>query len=115
MRIRCFKIDGFITIYNGTRYLIVLGSEKYDFISNGIRYIISQKSSIRCRFSHYFVKIKVDSYDSLPIEKKLTLHNVIMHIKSVLNKDKNHYYYKLSLEKCFYQLTKNNRKFLFIV
>ena len=31
------------------------------------------------------------SYDSLPIEKMLTLHNVIIHIKSVPNKDKNHY------------------------
>ena len=40
-------------------------------------------------FSHYFAKIKVDSYDSLPVEKILTLNNVIIHIKSVLNKDKN--------------------------
>ena len=29
----------------------------------------------------------------------LTLHNVIMLIKSVLNKYKNHYYYKIFLEK----------------
>ena len=42
-------------------------------------------------FSHYFAKFKVDSYDSLPIEKILMLHNVIIHIKSVPNKDKNHY------------------------
>ena len=53
-----------------------------------------------------FAKIKVDSYDSLPTEKILTLHNVIIHIKSVLNKDKNHYYYKIFLEKCSYQLAK---------
>ena len=30
-----------------------------------------------------------------------------MLIKSVLNKDKNHYYYKKFLEKCSYQLAKN--------
>ena len=36
----------------------------------------------------------VNSYGSLPIEKQLTFDNVITHIKSVLNKDKNHYYYK---------------------
>ena len=41
-------------------------------------------------FSHYHVKIKVDSCDTLPVEKKFTLHNVIVLIKSVLNKDKNH-------------------------
>ena len=64
------------------------------------------KSSITYIFSHYFAKIKVYSYDSLPIEKTLTLHNVIILIKSVLNKDKNHYYYKIFLEKCSYQLAK---------
>ena len=53
-------------------------------------------------FSHSFAKIKVDSYDSLPAEKRLTLHNVIIHIKSVLNKDKNYYYYEIFLEKCLY-------------
>ena len=57
-------------------------------------------------FSHYYVKIKVDSYDSLPIEKTLTLLHVIILIESILNKDKNHYYYNIFLEKCSYQLAK---------
>ena len=82
------------------------GSEKYEAIYNRIRYLISLKSGITYIFSHYFAKIKVDSYNSLPIEKLLTWHNVIMHIKSVLNKDKNHYFYKIFLEKCSYQLAK---------
>ena len=42
------------------------------------------------------MKIKVDSYDSLPIGETLTFHNVIILIKSVLNKDQIHYYYILS-------------------
>ena len=73
-----------------------------------MRYLISQKSRITYIFSHYIAKIKVDSYDSLPIEKRLTLHNgiSIIHIKSVLNKVKSHYYYKIFLEKCSYQLAK---------
>ena len=49
-------------------------------------------------------EIKFHSYHSLPIEKTMTLHNVIIIIKSVLNKDKNHYYYNMFLEKCSYQL-----------
>ena len=51
---------------------------------------------------------KFDSDDSLPIEKRLTLHNGIIDINTyyVLNKDKNHYYYKIFLEKCSYQLAK---------
>ena len=57
-------------------------------------------------FSHYFAKIKVDSYDCLPIEKRLTLYDIIIHIKSVLNKDKNYYHYRIFLEKCSYQLAK---------
>ena len=36
----------------------------------------------------YFAKVKVHSYDTLPIEKILTLHNVTIHIKSNLNKIK---------------------------
>ena len=91
LRIRCDKIDGFIRIYDGTRYLTFFGSEKYDAIYNRIRYLVSLKSGITYIFSHYFAKMKVDSYDSLSIEKGLTLHNVIIHIKSVLNKIKNHY------------------------
>ena len=47
--------------------------------------------------SHYFAK--VDSGDCLPIEKKLTLHNDLIQIKSVLTKDKNHYYCMIFLEK----------------
>ena len=81
-------------------------SEKYDTIYDRIRYLISLKSGITYISSHYFAKIKVDSYGSLPIKKILTLNNVIIHIKSVLNKDKSHYYYKIFLEKCSYRLPK---------
>ena len=52
------------------------------------------------------MKIKVDSYGSLPIEKILTLHDAVILIKSVLNNDKNHHYYKIFLEKFHYQLAK---------
>ena len=90
LRIRFDKIDGFIRIYDGTRYLTLFGSEKCDAIYDRIRYLRSLKSGITYIFSHYFAKIKVDSYDSLPIEKGLTLNNVTILIKSVLNKDKCH-------------------------
>ena len=48
---------------------------------------------------HNYAKIKVDSYDSLPLEKTMTFHDVIILIKSVWNKDKNSYYYNILLEK----------------
>ena len=106
MRIRFDKRDGFIRVNDGTRYLTLFGSEKYDAIFNNIRYLRSLKSSLTYIFSHYFAKIKVDSYDSLPIEKRLNLHSVIILIKSVFNKDKNHDYYEIFLEKFSYQLAK---------
>ena len=37
-------------------------------------------------------KIKTDSDDDLPLEKILTLHNVIILIESFLNKDQKHHY-----------------------
>ena len=70
--------DGFIRIYDGTRYLTLFNSEKYDTIYDWIRYLIILKSGITYIFSYSFAKIKVDSYDSLPTEKRLTLHNIII-------------------------------------
>ena len=50
---------------------------------------------------HNFAKNKVDSYESLPLGKTMTFHNVLTLIKSVFNKDKNYYYYNIFLEKTF--------------
>ena len=51
MRIRFNKTDGFIRIYDGTRYLTLFGSDNYDAIYNGIRYLTSLKDSITSFFS----------------------------------------------------------------
>ena len=40
----------------------------------------------------------------------MTLHNVITHITSVLNKDKNHYYYQIFSENGHINYLKNNYK-----
>ena len=76
LQIKFDKIDGFIKIYDENRYLTLFVSENYDAIYNRnryhinrIRYLISLQSSITYFFSHYFVKINVDSYDSWHTEK----------------------------------------------
>ena len=46
----------------------------------------------------YYAKIKVDLYGSIPLEKTMTFHNVLVLIKSVFNKDGNNYYYNIFLE-----------------
>ena len=91
-------------IYNRTRYLTLLRAEKYDTIYDKIRYLISLKSGIT-----FFLTILPKSKLNLIIlcyKKRLNLNNVIILIKSVLNKDKNQYDYNIFLEKCSYQLTK---------
>ena len=101
VHIRFDKVDGFIRVNVGIRYLVLFGLEKYDTIYSRIRYLVSLKSDFTYAFIHYYTKITVGNYDSLPLEKILTWLNVIMLIKSVFNKDQNHYYYNVFLEKCF--------------
>ena len=72
-----------------------------------IKYLISGKSGI----NHNFARIRIDSCNSLPIEKILTFHNVIIFIKSVVNKNKNKYYNNIFLEKGLYQEKFNTEYF----
>ena len=88
LRIRFDKIERFIRIYDGTRYLILFGAEKYDFIYNKIRYLIEVKSGITYVVSNIYTKTKTDLYNSLSLEKKFTLHNVIVLFQLVFNKVK---------------------------
>ena len=81
LRIRLDEIDGFFRVYDGTRYLVLIGIKKYDYIYNRFRYLISVKSNITDIISHNYAKIEVDSYNSLPLEKIMTFHNVTILIK----------------------------------
>ena len=48
--IRLDKVDEFIRVYDGNRYLVLFGPEKYEIIDDRIRYLMSQKSYIRVLF-----------------------------------------------------------------
>ena len=93
MRIKFNKVDEFIKVYDGTRYLVFFGLERYDAIYGRIRYLVSQKSDITYSIDHNFARIRIDSYNSLPLEKKSTFHDAIILIKSAFNKNEYHYYY----------------------
>ena len=71
LHIRFSKVDGFVRVYDGTRYLVLFGPENHDVIYNRIRYLISRKSGITYVLTHNYPRIKVDSYDSFPLEKTL--------------------------------------------
>ena len=49
--------------------------------------------------NHNFEKIKIDSYNSLPIKNMLIFHNVIILIKLAINKSENKYYYNIFSER----------------
>ena len=92
LRRRFDKIDGFIKIHDKIRYLVLLGYSCCEKICDKIKYLISEKSGIANNINHTFGRIRIDSYDSFPIEKILTFHNVIILTESVLNKNKKEYY-----------------------
>ena len=56
-------------------------------------------------------QIKNGLYNYSLIEKILTFYNAIMLIKSVVNKNKNGYYYNIFLEKGLYKDKSNTKYF----
>ena len=76
-----------------------------------MKYLISQKSGTTNSIDRNFGKIRIDSYNSLPFEKILTFHNVIILIKSVVSKDTSSYYYNIFLEKGSYKNKSNTEYF----
>ena len=84
LRIWFQNIDGFIKIYDGIRYLVLFAFEKCNAIHDGINYLIREKGRITYSINHNFARIRIDSYNSLPIEKTLTFHNNIIIFEPVV-------------------------------
>ena len=81
LRISFSKLDSFIRVYDGTRYLVLFCPEKYYAICNRIRYLVGQESDMTLVYFCNYVSIKIDSCDSLPLEKVWILHNVCLMLK----------------------------------
>ena len=54
------KIDEFIKIYDGSRYLLLFVYGRYNAIYNRIKYLISEKSDITDSINHSFARIRID-------------------------------------------------------
>ena len=106
LHIRFDKINGLIRIYDGTRYLILLTLKNMMLFITELDILKDKKLVPPMFLLSNFGKIKIDSYDSLPIEKTFILHNVAVLITSVVNKDQYHFYYNIFLEKWAYQIGK---------
>ena len=91
------KIDGFIISLDGKiKHLILFDYGLFNKICDKIKYLISKKSDIINNINHNFGKIRIDSYNSLPI-------NFIILIKSVVHKNENKYCHNIFLEKSLYK------------
>ena len=70
LRIRFDKIDGFIISLDGEiKHLILFDYRLFNQIFNKVKYLITRKSGITNSFTYNFGKIRIDSYNSLPIKK----------------------------------------------
>ena len=85
LHIRFDKIDGLIVILDGkVKHVVLFDYGLFGKICDKIKYLICEKSGITNSINHNFETIRIDSYNSLPTEKILTFHNVIILIKSVV-------------------------------
>ena len=68
-------------------------------------------SGITDSINYNFARIRIDSYNSLSMEKILTFHNILIPIKPVGNKNENNYYYNIFLETGSYENKPNGQYF----
>ena len=80
-------------------------SEKIWCFYNRIKYLKSLQSGIPFVFTQCHAKFIIDSDDSLPLEKKLGLDNILILVKTDFTKDENRYCHKMFLEKCFVSIS----------
>ena len=69
-----------------------------------------KKSGITDSIYHNSARIRIDSYEVLPIEKVLTFHVIIL-IESVVIWNENEYCYNIFLEKGLYKDKSNTEYF----
>ena len=112
LRIRLDKIDGLVRVGGSEfKHLVLFDDRLFDKICDKIKYLISEKSGIADSINNNFGEIRIGSYNYVPIEKILTVHNLIILIKSVANKNKNKYYYNIFLKKGLYKDKSHERFF----
>ena len=69
--IRFDKVGGFIKLHDKVRYLVLFDYSYCDKLCDKFKCLISEKSGSTDSIDHNFVRIRNDSYNSLPIENIL--------------------------------------------
>ena len=105
------EVNGFIEEKNGSKYLVFdLGdknkeilkkySELWDGIKNEIETINAGK---KCEYRKYFMKIKFDTNDNLPLNKPLNLHILTITVRPVFEEE-GKFYPQVYLDECLYEI-----------
>ena len=68
-RIIIDKLDGFITAYDGSKYFLLLGSDKFDAFFDRFRYLKGLETLKTYVDSFNYAKIKTNLDDHLPLKK----------------------------------------------
>lgn len=88
------KVDRYIRKYDRNKCLVLFHSdEKYERIVDRIKYIMLQ-NKISDVYSYKYLKMKINS-DALSLEKTVNMHNLVLLVNSVLNKNHNHYCFQV--------------------
>ena len=99
------KVDGSIEAKNGNKYLTLVSTNKnkevlikYKELWDGIKNLIKSGE-----YGKDFMKIKFNSDDNLPLNKRLKIHNMAIVIRSVFEED-GKYYPQALLDECLYEI-----------
>ena len=110
------KVDGHIEEKNGSKFLVFDSAElcstdenkevlkKYTKLWVGIKNEIETINGGKIgEYDKYFMRIKFDTDDNLPLNKTLKLRNITIDIRSVFEEDSK-FYLQIYLDECLYEL-----------
>ena len=100
-------IDGFIEEKNGDKYLNISVTErnkgelkKYSEVWNGVKDSIEKLNDSEVgKYSKYFIKIKLNSDDNIPLNKQLNVPTITVIIRYIFEND-GKYYPQIFLDEC---------------
>ena len=79
--------------------------KKYNDVFNGIMDKIKEVNNDKCYYEKYYMKIKFNSDDNLPLNKPLKFHNMTITIRSLFKED-GKLYPQVFLDDTLYELNK---------
>ena len=77
--------------------------KKYNYVFNGIREKIKEINSNKCDYEKYYMKIKFNLDDDLPLNKSLKFHLMTITIRCVFEED-GKLYPQVFLDDALYEL-----------